>query len=308
MATAISNEVVVYRARNTVNGNSYVGVTRRGVGRREHEHRYAAAHGGQTRLHKALRKWGDKIQFETIMDFQGDYELAMAFEAELVAKEKPAYNLAPGGLNRVGDIAPETKAKQRASHIGKPNPRKGVKMPADWENPRRGTKLPEEAKDKMRAAAKTRVRKLGAPMAGKKHTEEARAKMSVARKGKPGYWRNKKRPEIKTWLRVAQKGDVPWNRGVPMKAESKAKLSAALKGKAPPPVTPLMADTRAANMRKASLARRARVVCVNDGRVFTGLQAVVDTYGVSKSTVVRLLKSGRASEGGLRFEYEVPKS
>lgn len=91
-------------------------------------------------------------------------------------------------------------------------------------------------------------------------------------------------------------------------AEPPVEGSAAKKGCAPLPVTPLMRETRAANMRKAASARRAKIVCLNDGKTYTGLQAVVDAYGVSESTVARRLKDGRASRTGLRFTYEVVSS
>lgn len=306
MATAISNEVVVYRARNTVNGNSYVGVTRRGVGRREHEHRYAAAHGGQTRLHKALRKWGDKIQFEIIMDFQGDYELAMAFEAELVAKEKPAYNLVPGGLNRVGDIAPETTAKQRASHIGKPNPRKGVKMPPGYVGARAGVKHTEETRAKMKAAAKRRAKP---SFAGKRHTEEAKAKMSAALKGKPGHWKGKKRPDIGAKISAALTGRVSPLRGVSSSPEAVEKMRAAKIGR-PQPQTAAVIAARAVNFEKMRKAKCKPVMCLNDGNRFDSAAAAGEFYGVSGRQVAGVASGTRRQKSikGLRFTYEVPLS
>lgn len=140
MVAAVTNKVVAYRARNLVNGKHYIGVTKRGLGRREHEHRYAARTGSTDLLHKAIRKYGDKIVFETIFDFDGDHELALLYEAEAVEKERPAYNLIPGGRNRVGPLHPTTLAKMRDSHVGQSSTRKGVKMPADWVNPKKGTK------------------------------------------------------------------------------------------------------------------------------------------------------------------------
>lgn len=335
MATAITDQVVVYRVRNLIDGKHYVGVTRRGLGRREHEHRYSARKAdSNSLLHRAMRKYGEEnFAFEIVMDFDGDYARAMLYEAELVEKEKPAYNLVPGGLNKVGPVHPETRARMRDSHLGGTNSLKGKKRPPSYVHPRKGKKAKPETVAKMRAYAKSkwppkpeptpeeraarraeisrRAKEKWAgkpgPMTGKKHTPEALEKMSAAKKGKPGPWAGKKRPEARAWLKLIKPGDVPWNKGVPMREESRAKLSAALKGKAPPPASLLMTETRIANMRKASAERRVRVVCMTDGSVYIGLNAVVEAYGLSESTVLRLLRTGVASRTGLKFAYEVPK-
>ena len=46
-------------------------------------------------------------------------------------------------------------------------------------------------------------------------SEEHREKLRQAKLGKPGYWKGKKRPEIKTWLSEFQfeKGYEPWCKG-----------------------------------------------------------------------------------------------
>lgn len=335
MATAITNQVVVYRVRNLLDGKHYVGVTRRGLGRREHEHRYEAKLGKTTSLlHRAMRKYGaENFVFETVFDFEGDYELAMIYEGELVEKEKPAYNLVPGGLNKVGPTHPETRARMRESHLGIANVMKGKKRPPGYISPRLGMKASPETIVKMRAHAKkkwppkpeptpeetaarraemfrrNREARKGVPghMTGKKHTPEALAKMRAAHLGKPGPWAGKKRPEVKSWLKGFEKGVPAWNKGVPMRDESRQKLSAKLKGRAPPPASLLMTETRVANMRKAAAERRVKVICLNDGTVYVGLQAVADAYGLSEGSVLRLIRLNRASRKGLRFAYEARK-
>jgi group I intron endonuclease len=302
MSAKVTTDVIVYRARNLVNGHSYIGVTRRGLARREHEHRYAARKGGDGRLHKALRKWGDQIQFEAIFDFEGDYELAMLYEAELVEKEQPEYNLVPGGMNRVGPLSDETLSRMRASHVGKPSPRKGQKMPEGWAAHRIGVKHSPETRAKMSAAQAGKPRP---SRVGLKHSPEARAKMSAATRGRVGYWHGKKRPEAAQWLSQANKGKKPWNAGVPMREEAKAKLSLALKGRTASPETPLMRQTRADNMRKASKARRKKVLCLTDGKVYDSLTEAAQFYGLHKASIAQVARGKRTSVFGLRFTYEV---
>jgi predicted GIY-YIG superfamily endonuclease len=99
------NQIVVYRATNMVNGDFYVGCTRNGLATREYQHRNFASNGGRTRLHKAIREFGqDAFVFEELFDFQGDHELALAYEAEMVAKHAPVYNEAPGGRRKVATV------------------------------------------------------------------------------------------------------------------------------------------------------------------------------------------------------------
>lgn len=102
MAVRVTNDVVVYRATNLVNGECYIGATRRGVEKREYEHKRHARRGSTAQpLYAAIREFGeDAFKFEVVFDFQDDYELALAYEAELVAKENPAYNVAPGGRKK----------------------------------------------------------------------------------------------------------------------------------------------------------------------------------------------------------------
>ena len=307
MVAKVNSQVVAYRVRNLVNGKHYIGVTKRGLGRREHEHRYAARTGSDFLLHKAIRKYGNEnFVFEVIFDFDSDYELAMVYEAEAVESERPAYNLVPGGMSRVGPISEATRAKMRAAQLGTKHP--GRRLNPEGVAKLRGQKRTEEQRARMSAAQKAaRIGKPGT-MTGRKHSEETRAKLRAARAANPvGYWSGKKRPEAAAWLSAANMGRPAWNKGVPMREESRAKLSEALKGRAPPPASPLMTETRRTNMRKAAAARRVRVVCLTDGTVHVGIAAVVETYGLSESTVLRLLRSGASSRGGLKFAYEAPK-
>ncbi len=59
---------------------------------------------------------------------------------------------------------------------------------------------------------------------GKRHTPETRAKMSAAKKGKPGNWLGKSHtPETRAKISAAKKG----KKGTPHTPETRAKISAA---------------------------------------------------------------------------------
>lgn len=306
MVAAVTNQVVAYRARNLVNGKHYIGVTKRGLGRREHEHRYAARTGSDFLLHKAIRKYGDEaFVFEVIFDFDGDYELAMLYEAEAVEKERPAYNLVPGGLNRVGQFSEETLTKMRNARKGIPSGRKGVPMPEEQRLRMIGQKRSAEARAAMSAAAKQRP----SPMVGKKHTAEAKAKMAVANRGRVGYWAGRKRPGLGAKVSAALKGRASWNKGLPMPEETKRRVSAAKTGVKQPQTAAILA-ARAVNFEKMRRSRMKAVVCLNDGRVFESAKAAGDFYGVDGRIVARIAQGTgpHKSIRGYRFRYEVPKS
>ena len=101
----------------------------------------------------------------------------------------------------------------------------------------RGRKLSEETKAKISAARKGKK--------GKPHSEESKAKISAANKGKKGKplseehkakisAANKGKPlseETKAKLSASLKDNIPWNKGRKLSEEHKAKLSASLKGR-----------------------------------------------------------------------------
>jgi group I intron endonuclease len=174
---------VVYRARNLLNGHSYVGVTRRGLAARERHHRYLARVNKGALLQAAIRKYGgENIVFEVLMDFQDDLELALAYEAELIDAEHPAYNIAPGGTGRTRPLTPEATEKMRTSHIGKPNGMKGKKLSLA-----------------RREAISEFMKGRPGIFKGRKHTEESKLKMREALAGRVGFWTGKKRPGVAAW-------------------------------------------------------------------------------------------------------------
>lgn len=177
MAARVTNDVVVYRATNLVNGKCYIGVTKCGMARRRRQHINLAINGGGYRLHAAIRKYGaDKIAFEELFNFKDDIELALVYEAEVVDAEKPAYNTIPGGWVWNGALSPETLARIASGEVHSRTRRKMT--------------------DEEKASRKIKMARHPHPFKGKKHTPESVAKISLAKTGSPGPWEGKKRPHV----------------------------------------------------------------------------------------------------------------
>lgn len=168
-----TNQVVAYRATNVVNGKSYLGVTKSGLAYRERQHRREANLGRGYMLHNAMRKYGhENIVFEQLADFDGDYELALAYEVEAIAKYRPEYNITNGGEGFIGPRTVVFTAQHRAnlSKAGKgkkktyrqvftPERREKVRLANLGKHPHWvGRKHTDETKAKIKAAGLKRVR------------------------------------------------------------------------------------------------------------------------------------------------------
>lgn len=152
-------KVVVYQARNLLNGHRYIGVTKQGLHRRTYGHLKDARTGKGNRFHNAIRKYGEEhFVFGVVHDFGDDYDLARVYEHELICKERPEYNLTWGGeggsmhqstkdklraINLGRKASAETRAKMAASQTGRP-PTKG----------RTGQPVPQETREKIRRSLK----------------------------------------------------------------------------------------------------------------------------------------------------------
>jgi hypothetical protein len=110
--------------------------------------------------------------------------------------------------------------------LSNPSPEVRIKL----SNAKKGKSLSAETKAKLSAANKGNQNCLG-----KKASEATRLKMSMARTGKPGVIPSE---ETRQKLSTSHIGQTPWNKGkpslrigVPRSQETKAKISAAHKGK-----------------------------------------------------------------------------
>lgn len=170
-----SAAVIVYQARNLVDGCRYIGFTTKGLEVRRAQHlKSARVKQSRFRFQHAINKYGpENFVFEVLGDFDGDEELAKLYEIEAIAKYKPEYNLSYGGDG--GSLSEETRAKISASRIG---------LPGTW----LGKKFSDEHRANMRASFKGRPHP-GAR--GKKRDPAVVARIRETIKGHPNYYKGK---------------------------------------------------------------------------------------------------------------------
>lgn len=138
---------------------------------------------------------------------------------------------------------------------------------------------------------------------GRKWTEEARLRMKEAKRGKPGPWAGKKRPEeTVAKIAAALKGKSTWMKGRKHTEESRRKLSEAAKRRVGTATVKLRAAA-AVNIRQAHEAIKRPVRCLNDGRVFASAREACVFYGLPKNAVSQQIAGQRRRKDGLRFEY-----
>ena len=283
--------VIAYRARNLVNGHSYIGYTARGLKVRKNQHLWVARKGGGHHFHRALRKYGEEnFVFEVLGDFGDDEDLAKIYEIEAIAKYRPEYNLSYGGEG--GTMHESTRKK-----IAEANSRRVItdEIRKNIGDAQRGTKRSTETRAKMRAAQLGRkhtpetLEKMRAISTGYVHTEEARAKMSVARRGRASPSKGKK-----------------WS------AEARLRVSLARKGKPSPLKGVALTEEHKSNIRAGQLLNPPSreklskpVRCLNDGRVFPSANAADRFYGLPPGSASRFARGHNKSLKGFSFEYVV---
>lgn len=147
---------------------------------------------------------------------------------------------------------------------------------------------------------------------GVHHTEEAKAKMSAAKRGKTYRKGYKLSEETKEKISKAHKGKY---KGVPVEKrekikkgiynengkrifseEHRAKISNALKGIQ-------RSDAVRKNMSIAQKKTKRSVRCINDGQVFESMTAAGKEYGINKTLICRACSGRNKTAKGLRFEY-----
>ncbi len=265
-------KVIVYQATNLINGKRYIGVTKRGLAARVKGHMADAIAGRGHLPHMAIRKYGaDKIAFEVLVDFEGDYDLAKIYEIEMIAKHRPEYNIAGGGEG--GITHPDTIEKIRRANTGQ--------------------KRSAEARARMSAAqyrrpppsAETRE-KFRLAKLGKKHSPEV-----VARRAAAGY-----RPSAETRAKLSAsltgKPPTKGRTGQPVSQETREKIRQTLKQRVWVD-TPARAASRArTGASAASEARNTPIECVSDGKVFGSMKATAEFYGFKPTKLSLALRKG----------------
>lgn len=283
---------IVYQVTNLVNGHRYIGFTTQGLERRKAQH-LKSARGQQPkyRFQHAMAKYGeDNFVFAVLADFQGDEELAKAYECEAIAAYKPEYNLSYGGDG--GRLSDETRAKISAAHMGRPGTHKGKKFS-------------EETRRRMSEAMKGRPHMAAR---GVKRDPAVVERIRQKIKGHPNYNTKPMSDETKQRLREANKGQVPWLKGKKATEEHKRKIGEAQK-KVWANANPERADALRARAHLARAARLVKILCLTDGKVHASYAEATVFYGVGKGAIHwSTSHEGRATKNGLAFvRYEAPE-
>lgn len=166
---------IVYEIRCTVSGKSYIGITKRTLARRWSAHVLRANNkdSGCTALANAILKYGkDQFVVECIASASSAENL-LAAEREIIRQNQTmspkGYNLSAGGSGLL-DPTDETRARMRASHLGKKQSQELIRKRME---PRIGKPRSREAVEKSRLAQLGTKRKSWG-----RHTIESRALMS----------------------------------------------------------------------------------------------------------------------------------
>ena len=173
---------VVYLLVNTSNGKKYVGKTKKTLAKRWEDHCRAVARGSKYAIHRAIRKYGQNVFTREVLGEYRSEAKALAAEKRWIAKLKTmgagGYNMCAGGRGAIGyRMTAEARVKLR-------NFAKGRDMSAVL-----AKSIESRKKNGLSAKAKANI----SAAQRKRHREhpisvETRRKLSVANKGRQNYW------------------------------------------------------------------------------------------------------------------------
>lgn len=200
----------IYLIRNLVNGKGYVGQTTRSLVFRFNQHKYQANNGSEGALHRAMRKYGfENFEIKEVASCEGlllnDLEKHYIKFYGTYAPTGHGYNLTKGG-----DGCSEGRILTKEGRLGLRSAHAGNSYA-------KGHKVSDESRAAMSEARRGKGRvisedekaRISAKLKGHTVSEETRAKISAAQKGKKRGPSRTKRP--------------------PRSAEVRAKISASMK-------------------------------------------------------------------------------
>lgn len=260
--------IVVYQAVNLTNGKRYVGVTRCGLPTRKSQHLYDARHGKRNKFCAAIRKYGEHAFVFSVVCECATYDEALQKEMEWIEALRPAYNLTTGG---------------EGNH---------------------NLFVTEETKRNMSIAR----RKRGGTFNGRRHSEETKEKLRQIKTGRPNIGARGKRrsPEVRQKFReIKLKNPTRYWLGKTRDPETNRKISETKKGTRRPQVPEAVMEIFRENMRRAARARRRKVRCIDDDRIFESAKEAGEFYGFKPLSINRVCNRDgkRKSLFGKKFEY-----
>lgn len=233
--------MIVYLAKNLINGKGYVGMTSSSLRARIQKHMWAVGRGSKTFFHNALRKHGrEAFVFSTISTHSSRSEMAQAEISEISSRGTTypnGYNITLGGDGFSGKHRPESIETMRK------NTTKAHANRTPEERAAIGRKISEAKKGKPQPWA----RDVGKKLKGIKRSDDFKKRVSESMKE---YAKLVGSEEMSR----RAKNQKPRSKG-PMNEETKAKISAAHKAKI------LSSEEMAARGRKGAMKRWGKAPC-----------------------------------------------
>lgn len=193
----IEDRYTIYKVENKLNGKVYIGQTSHRLNKRITGHYNATKRGSLYRFHQALKKY-DKEVFNWII-LEENISRCDAIKKEIYyisfydsTNINKGYNLSIGG-NLLNNEARNKIRQQRIGHVVDDKTRNKISNTLkDYYKDKNGTlfgvKMSDETKKKLSNTQKERLEiKENHPMYNKKHTEEAKLKMSESSNNKGVY-------------------------------------------------------------------------------------------------------------------------
>lgn len=262
-------DLIIYRARNVLNGNSYIGATSGSLKVRRAKH-LSDANGkrpGCRIFNSAIRKYGEAAFEWTVLANSYNYADLMATEVSIIAQEKPEYNCTRGGQGMIGLIRTPEWTEKIAAAL-------------------RGRKPSEQTIKKMMAS-----RNPAANFKGVVCLDDGIRYSSV--KGAASYYKISDGRISEVLAR--RQHHTGGHRFEYASIVDSIGLDAAIA---------VRDGLKLASERSLKEGRKNRpVVCVNDGITYKGGKTASRAYGVSQMTVSRLCCIGGATNGGLKFRF-----
>ena len=184
---------VVYVISCKVNGKRYVGITKNTVEERFASHLYCSQHGIERLLYDAMRKYGEHNFTVSEVCVALSWENACLIEKALIkefnCKVPTGYNMTDGGEGTVGWSAPQevrdvwSEQRKGRTWTQEQNEARSAKIKAQWADPEfRRQRQQSMSNRTWTEEQRSRKSALMKGTVGRKHTAEAKAKISATKK------------------------------------------------------------------------------------------------------------------------------